>query len=104
MLISDFCDYNNAYIVVKWRITVVVDTVDAKEKKINLTFKNDAPFISCISKINGIFKGNAEDSNIVMSMYRLLEYSENYSMISGGLWNYYRDEVNDAVNGNYRIS
>ena len=34
-----------------------------------------------------------------MLMYSLLEYSENYSMKSGGLWNYSRDKVNDAANG-----
>ena len=42
-----------------------------------------------------------------MSMYNLLEYSDNYSMASGSLWNYYRDEVNDYANenvNNFRIS
>ena len=43
-----------------------------------------------------------------MVMYNLLEYCDNYSMISGSLWNYYRDEVNDAANENndddYRIN
>ena len=33
-----------------------------------------------------------------MPMYNLLEYSDNYSMTSGRMWNYYRDEVNDSVN------
>ena len=36
-----------------------------------------------------------------MPMYNLLEYSDNYSVISGGLWNCYRDVVNDGVNENY---
>ena len=35
-----------------------------------------------------------------MQMYNLLEYSDNYSMKSGNLWNYYRDEVNDDQNEN----
>ena len=44
--------------------------------------------------------GNAEDLYVVMSMHNLLEYSDNYSMESGGLWNFYRDEVNDDANEN----
>ena len=47
-------------------------------------------------KIHSTLIGNAEDCNIVMSMYNLLEYNQNNSMISGGLWNYYRDEINDT--------
>ena len=46
-------------------------------------------------KINSIFAGKAEDLNIVMPMYNLVEYRDNYSMTSGSLWNYYRDEMND---------
>ena len=47
-----------------------------------LTFKNNAPFKSCIWKINNTFIDNAKDFDIVMSMYNLLEYSNNYSMTS----------------------
>ena len=47
-----------------------------------LTFKNNAPFKSCIWKINNTFIENAKDFDIVMSMYNLLEYSNNYSMTS----------------------
>ena len=54
-------------------------------------------FRSCISKINNTFIDNAEDLDIVMQMYNLLEYSGNYSMISESLWNYYRDEINDSA-------
>ena len=63
-----------------------------------LTFKNNAPFRSCISKINNTFIDNAGDLDIVMLMYNLLEYSDNYSMTSGRLWNYHRDEINDDTN------
>ena len=63
-----------------------------------LAFKNNAPFISCISKINGVLIENAEDLDIVMSMYNLLEYHKNYSKTSGSLWNYYRDELIDETN------
>ena len=94
MLRSDLCDYSDAYIVGKGTATVEGDDDDKKRNK-KLTFKNNAPFRSCISKINNTFIDNAEDLDIVMPMYNLLEYSDNYSMTSGSLWNYYRDEVND---------
>ena len=61
-------------------------------------FKNNAPFRSCISKINNIFIDNAEDLDIVLPMCNLLEYSDNFSMTSGSLWNYCRDVVNDDAN------
>ena len=55
-------------------------------------------FRSCISKINSTLIDNAEDLDIVMLMYNLLEYSKNY-FVAGGLWNYYRDEI-DNISGN----
>ena len=68
------------------------------KKSENLTFKNDSPFMSCISKNNNTLTENVEDLNIVMAMHNLLENSDNYFMTSGSLWNYYRDEVNDDAN------
>ena len=50
MLRSDLCDFSDAYIVVKGTITVTNPDNNAYDKK--LTFKNNAPFVSCISKIN----------------------------------------------------
>ena len=43
-----------------------------------MVFKNNAPSISCISKINGMKIDNAEDLDVLMRMYNLLEYSKNY--------------------------
>ena len=43
-----------------------------------MVFKNNAPFINCVSKINGVKIDNAEDLDVVMPMYNLLEYSKNY--------------------------
>ena len=63
-----------------------------------LAFENNVPFRSCISKINNTFIDNAEDLDIAMSMYNLLEYSDYYSLTSGNLWNYCRDEVNEDAN------
>ena len=71
MLQSDLCDYSDAYIVVKGTITVV-DPDDANYNK-KLAFKNNAPFISCISKINNALIDNAEDLEIVVPMYHLIE-------------------------------
>ena len=90
MLRSDLYDYSDTYIVVKRAITVVRPD-NAKRNKAT-AFKNNAPFINCISKINGIKIGSAEDLDVVMPMYDLLEYGQNYRKITGSLWNYYRDE------------
>ena len=103
MLRFDLCDFSDAYIVVKGKITV--SATDGMEpiileikKSRPLAFKNNAPFISCIFKINGILVENAEDSVIVMPMYNLLEYRKTHSKTSGSLWNYYRDELTDETN------
>ena len=64
MLRADLCDFSDAYIVVKGDITVT-EPNDAKRNK-NVAFKNNAPFINYISKINGVQIGNAEDLDAVM--------------------------------------
>ena len=68
-----------------------------KKQNKKVTFKKNLLFRSCTSKINDTFVDNAEDLDldIVRSMYNLLQYSDNYSMTSGSLRNYHRDEVND---------
>ena len=70
---------------------------DANKRNKNLAFKNNAPFINCISKINGVKIDNAEDLDVVMPMYNLLEYSKNYRKTTGSLWNYYRDEPSNPL-------
>ena len=77
MLRSDLYDFNDAYIVVKGNITLEGDN-DANKQNKNLAFKNNAPFINCISKINGVKIDNAEDLDVVMPMYNLLKYCKNY--------------------------
>ena len=72
----DLCDFSDAYIVVKGTITVT-NPNNAKRNKA-VAFKNNAPFINCISKINGVQIDNAEDLDVVMPMYIFLEYSKNY--------------------------
>ena len=97
MLRSDLCDYSDAYIVVKGTITVTKPNSVVYNKKIAL--KNNAPFVSCISKVNNTLIDNAEVLDIVMSMYNLLEYSKSYRKTTGNFWNYYRDEPNSGLGG-----
>ena len=126
MLRSDLCDYSDAYIVVKGNIIVdkkylllmilmypiiqqpmqpllILQMIMRLVKK--LVFRNNALFINCISKINGVKIDNAEDLDVVIPMYNLLEYSKNYLKTTGSLCNYYRGEPNSGVNGgiNYSI-
>ena len=58
-----------------------------------VTFKNCAPFIKCITKIGGTAIDNAEDLDLVMPMYNLLEYSSNYFKTTGSSWFYSKDET-----------
>ena len=95
MLRSDLCGFSDAYIVVKGTITVTEQN-NAKRNKAT-AFKNNAPFINCISKINGVKIDNAEDLDVVMPMYNLLEYSKNYRKTTGRLWNDYRDEPSNPL-------
>ena len=84
MLRSNLCNFSDAYIVVEGDITLEGDN-DANKRNKNLAFKNNAPFINCISKINGVKIDNAEDLDVVMPMYNLLEYCKNYRKTIGSL-------------------
>ena len=102
MLRSNLCDYADAYILVKGTITITGAGDDAAarradERNKGVIFKNCAPFTKCISKINDTEIDNAQDIDIVMPMYNLIEYSDNYSKTSGSLWQYYKDEPNDNL-------
>ena len=97
MLRSSLCDYNDAYILVSATITVpntaaaAAAAADPINRK-NIIIKNCAPFTNCISEINNTQIDNAKDIDIVMPMYNLIEYSDNYSKTSGRLYQCYRDE------------
>ena len=94
MLRSSLCDYGDAYILVKGNITVnntAVDGTAANNTNKKVIFKNCAPFTSCINKINNTQIDNAEYIDIVMPMYNLIEYSDNYSKTSGSLWQYFKE-------------
>ena len=98
MLRSDLRNFSDLYIFVKWDITVT-EPKNAKRNK-NVAVENNAPFTNYIAKINGAQIDNAEDLDVVMTMYNLLEYSKNYRKTTGCLWNYYRDEPSNPLSSN----
>ena len=94
MLRSNLCDYSDAYILFNGTITVTGNHPRDRQNR-PLILKNNAPFISFITRINGELIEDADDLDIVMPMYNLLEYSKNYRKTIGSLYNYYRDELSD---------
>ena len=113
MLRSNLCDYSDAYILVKGTVTVRALGVDNNANNIRhkrnrpVILKNNPPFVSCITRINGELIEDADNLDIVMSMYNLLEYSKNYRKTIGSLYNYYRDELSDNAHddnfGNIKV-
>ena len=104
MLRPNLCDYVDAYILVKGTITIIGagdDDDDAAkqldERNKGVIFKNCAPFAKYRSRINNTDIDNAPDIDIVMSMYNLVEYSDNYSKTPGSLWQYNIDDPNDNI-------
>ena len=108
MLRSSLCDYFDAHILVKGTIKVTApgvnnDANNIRDKKNRpVILKRNAPFVSCITRINGELIEDVNDLDIVIPMYNLLEYSKNYRKTIGSLYNYYRDELsNDADDNNF---
>ena len=89
VLKSSLCDYNNAYILVRGNITVT----GAPETQVS--FKNWARFIKCITKIDETTIDDAEDLDLVIPMYKLIEYSSDYSETTGSLWLCSKDKATD---------
>ena len=105
MLRSSLCDYGDAYILVKRNITVnntAAEGAAATNTNKKVIFKNCAPFTSCLSKRNITQIDNAGYIDIVMPMYNLIEYSDNYSKTSGSLWKYCKEIP--AVNNDGNIA
>ena len=91
MLKSSLCDQGVAYILVKRRITVTGIGTDATARQADeinkrLIIKNCAPFITCKSEIKNTEIDYAKNIDIVIPVYNLIEYSDNYSNNSGSLW------------------
>ena len=102
MLRSNLCDYADSYILVKGTITITGTGDDAAarrtdERNKGVAFKNCAPFSRMLSRINNTDIHNAHDNDIVMPMYNLLEYSDNYSKTSASFWQYYKDDPDDNL-------
>ena len=91
---SYLCDYSDAHILVTGNITATGGDANTR-----VAFKNCAPFTKCITHINDEHVDNADYLDIVMPMYNLIEYSDNYSDTLGSLWQFKRDEQN-MNNGN----
>ena len=101
MLKSSLCDYSDAYILVKGTISVNNTAAQGAAANNNIKkviFKNCTPFTNCISEINNTQIDNAKDTDTVMPMYNLIEYSDNYAKTTGSLWQYCKDIP--AQNGN----
>ena len=107
MLRSNLCDYSDAYILVKGTITVTAPGANNNANNIRdkrnrpVILKNNAPFVSCITRINGELIEDSDDLDIVMPMYNLLEYGKNYRKTIGSLYNYYRNELTNDDNDNF---
>ena len=74
MLRSDLCDFSDAYIFVEGTITLGGNNNANKQNK-NLAFKINAPFINCVSKINGIKIDNAEELDVVIRRYANVHFT-----------------------------
>ena len=104
MLMSNLCDYSDAYILFKGKITVTapganngVNNIRDKRNR-PVILKNNAPFVSCITRINGELIEDADDLDIVMPMYDLSEYSKNYRKTIGSIEkNYGTQEIELAI-------
>ena len=86
-------NYNYVYLFVKRTLTVVGDNSNNK-----IIFKNFAPLTSSVSEINNAYMDNAQDINVIMSIYKSLEYSKIYSATRGNVWECYRDVLHDNSN------
>ena len=88
-------DYNDVFIQVRGNITITWHNVT------QVIFKNCAPFIKCIAKIDGTTIDGVKDLDLVILIYNFLEYSSNYSDTTSSLWLCSKDE---ATNLNYGIA
>ena len=98
MLRSSLCDYSVETITVN---NTAAASAAANNTNKKIIFKNYASFTFCISEINNIEVDHAKDIDIVMPMYNLIKYSDNYLKTSGSLWQYCKDipavNINNAI-------
>ena len=91
VLKPNLCDYAEAYILVDGTIRGT-----GGDNNTRLDLKNCAPFTKCNLEINDEHIDTAENLDIVMPMYNLIEYSDNYQDSSATLYQYKRDEPPEA--------
>ena len=104
---SSLCDYSDTYILVKGDIAVTRTIAAASNNLLQIkqslaaatevAFKNCAPFKDCRTEVNNMFVDYADFTNTAMSMYNLIEYSDNYSDSTGSLWGFKRDDILNNV-------
>ena len=80
---SNLCDYSDTYVLETRDIAAV-----GGDENTPIAFKNCAPFTRCVTHINDEHVETAENLNLIMFMYNLLEYSDNYADSSGNLWQF----------------
>ena len=90
MIRSSLCNYSDGHILAKGTITVQTGQPQLQtlltETKKKVIFKNCAPFADCINEIYNKEIDHAKNIDVVMPVYNLIEYSDNYSKTSGSLW------------------
>ena len=87
-----FSDYNNACILIRGNTTII-----GHHQVTQVSFKNCVTFTKCITKVYGTVIVHAEDLDLVMSMYNLIENSSKYSETTGRLWFYSKDETTNFM-------
>ena len=92
---SSLFGYSDAYILVTGDITATGGNGNT-----SVPFKNCTPFTRCVTHINDEHIDTAENRDIIVPMYSLIKYSDNYSDTSGRLWQFKRDETPLNNNGN----
>ena len=102
MLRSNLCDYADQYKLVKGTISITGARNNDAAKRLDernkgVIFRNYAPFTKCMNRISNTEIDTARDIDIVMPMYNMVEYSDNYSKTSGSLWQYYKDDTSDNI-------
>ena len=102
MIRSNLGDYSDAYVLVSGTIAIIGGgdndiTKRADEKNKGVIFKNFSSFTGCKSNIKNTQIDNVKEIDVVMQMYNLIEYSDNYSKTSGILWHYYRNDPNGNI-------
>ena len=90
MLKSSLCDYSDAYILVNGKISVTVLATGRGNNNKEVIFKNCASFTDWTRETNNTQIDHAKDIVVVMPVYSLIKYSDNFSKMLGRLWQYYR--------------